>query len=557
MSELMARYGVGSPTMRRWLVDAGIEVRRPGAGGYRRRLVCPPRATLQSLGAGGRAAPQIAAQLGVSPGTVRRWFAENDLPPLPASRKNRPWGAAAEVRRPTRGELLQFYFRDGLSVEAVATHFGATSHLVRTWLLEDQIPIRSAGGRPGQAHTGRTRKPAPPASELRRLRERDRLGRVQLAARYGVHPQTVSKWLADAGLPSRLPPPGPAISDATIAALYRAGPLPAAEIARRLGVSDYRVLGALRRESVDVDPARQAAAVRAYNERRQTRPPLPARQTRQVIAAYRAGHSYRQVAEQLGVTTGKVRAVLTNHGVPGRSRPLIGPNSRSGRTQVSAGELRKLYVDSELPALDVAARLNSTPAVVYRTGHAHGIPIRQGGNGVIRPTAVVLVDELYRDRQISAALDRHAVPRRAAGGDIAARFPDPVPLTEALLRELYTDAGCSSTQIELLTGQPQIVVRDLMRHLGIPLRPDRPSPALRRIRTTVRDAFLAQVAAQYRESGSTAKVADLYGCTSTSVLRWLAAAGVTVPGRGHWPRPPRLAQGPGLSDNSLNLSRPK
>ena len=79
-------------------------MRRPGAGGYRRQLVCPPRDTLQSLAASCQSAPHIATQLGVSPGTVRRWFTENDLPPLPASRKNRPWDRPiAELDDPQLG----------------------------------------------------------------------------------------------------------------------------------------------------------------------------------------------------------------------------------------------------------------------------------------------------------------------------------------------------------------------------------------------------------------------------------------------------------------------
>ena len=128
------------------------------------------------------------------------------------------------------------------------------------------------------------------------------------------------------------------------------------------------------------------------------------------------------------------------------------------------------------------------------------------------------------------------MPRRPAGGEIAARFPDPVPLTPQLLDELYHGAGCSSGQIELLTGQPQVVVRAAMRRLGIALRPEHMSPALLRLRAAARQDFLAQVAAEYRACGSTSEVATLHGCATNTVLRWLAQAGVTVPGRGHWTR---------------------
>ena len=63
------------------------------------------------------------------------------------------------------------------------------------------------------------------------------------------------------------------------------------------------------------------------------------------------------------------------------------------------------------------------------------MPIRQGGGSPAVTAAVALIDSLYRDEQVTEVLDRHAVPR-PAGGDIAVRFPDPVPLTAQLLDEL-------------------------------------------------------------------------------------------------------------------------
>lgn len=174
--------------------------------------------------------------------------------------------------------------------------------------------------------------------------------------------------------------------------------------------------------------------------------------------------------------------------------------------------------------------------MVLRTAHAHGIPIRPGGGPSVAPATVALVDSLYRDEQISQVLDRHAAPRRPAGGAIAVRFPEPVPITAQLLDELYHGAGCSTGQIELLTGQSQTVVRATMRRVQIPLRPEHHSPALRRLRGAARQDFLAPVAAEYRACGSTAEVASIHGCSTNTVLRWLAQAGVTVPGPGRWIR---------------------
>ena len=252
--------------------------------------------------------------------------------------------------------------------------------------------------------------------------------------------------------------------------MYRAEPITASEIARRLGISSTQALAALHREGVELDPARHAAVNRATGARRRgTVPSLPADQAEQAVRYYQEqGWSYRMIGEHLGVSGAKVRAELQRRGIPAHPRPPIGPASRTARTEAPVDQVRKLYVESEWSAADVAAQLDSTINVVLRTGHAHGMPIRQGGGGSPAVTAAVaLIDSLYRDEQISEVLDRHAVPRRPAGGDIAVRFPDPVPLTAELLDELYHGAGCSSSQIELLTGQPQIVVRANMHRLGI------------------------------------------------------------------------------------------
>lgn len=537
-ADLMTRYRVGSPKVRRWLLEAGIEIRPRGSGGFHRQLSAPPAAELAELGRH-LSAPGIAKRLGVSGATVRRWFAEAGLTPPSASLKNRPRGAPTPMQRPTTERLQQLYARDGLSITAVAERLHSTAHLVRTWLLEDAIPIRPAGGRRGASRPGRVRKPAPPTAELRRLREQERLSLNELAARYRVHPQTVSRWLHAANLPGHLPPAGPTVTDAEIAEMYQAEPVPAAEIARRLGISTTRALKALEREGVEVDPARQASAVRATNARRRgTVPSLPAEQADLAVRYYREeGWSYRMIGEHLGVSAAKVRAELRRRGIPAHQHRPQGQGSRASRTEASVEKVRQLYVESEWSAQDVAAQLDSSIHVVLRTGHAHGVPIRQGGGG--RPavtSTVAVIDSLYRDEQVSEVLDRHAVPRRPPGGGIAVRFPEPVPLTAQLLDELYHGAGCSSSQIELLTGQSQIVVRATMRRLGIELRPEHMSPALLRLRAAARQDFLAQVAAEYRACGSTADVARLHDCATTTVLRWLSQAGVTVPGRGQWLR---------------------
>ena len=70
------------------------------------------------------------------------------------------------------------------------------------------------------------------------------------------------------------------------------------------------------------------------------------------------------------------------------------------------------------------------------------------------------------------------------GGDISDRFPEPVPLTTPLVKDLYWGCGIGLTHIELLTGQAAESVRGFMRRAGVPFRrPGGRSPFLRRWRT--------------------------------------------------------------------------
>lgn len=536
MPELTARFRVGTPRLRGWLVEAGIPIRSKADGGRPRQLDPPPAKRLAALVDSGATVPQLATKLAVGQQTVRRWLDEADVSVPRATLKNRPRGAAAPLPRPSYAQLRACYVEQGLSLETTAQQLDATRHLVRTWLLEDGIPLRRAGGRAGAARPSRPLKPVPPEVELRRLREQERLPLPAIAARYRVHPQTVAGWLRRYGLPSRLPPAGP-VSNDYLVAMYVGEHISATEIARRVGASPNRVLDALHTAGVSIDRTRQADAARAAaHQRRDTVPSLTDEQATHAVALFAEGWSYSAIARELDSSTARVRRELRRRGLPSRPRPLTGPASRGSRTQAPVDRVRELYVESEWSAEDVGARVDLPGWIVLRTAHAHGVPVRQGGRPVVSAT-VALIEALYRDSAISEIVDRHHLPRRPAGGDIATRFPDPIPLSAALLRDLYAEAGCSSVHIELLTGHPQAVVRPALLRHGIPRRPGHMSPALARMRAEAREEFLAGVMTDYRKLGSTRLVAQARGCAPGTVLRWLHIAGVAVPGRGQWRRP--------------------
>jgi len=110
----------------------------------------------------------------------------------------------------------------------------------------------------------------------------------------------------------------------------------------------------------------------------------------------------------------------------------------------------------------------------------------------LEPAEVELVNALYADPLIAAALAAHDVHRVPAGGSASRRFPEPVPLTVALVRDLYWGCGTGLNHIELLTGQAAENIRGFMRRTGIPLRhTGGQTPFLRRWRSGPPDGGLS------------------------------------------------------------------
>ena len=174
----------------------------------------------------------------------------------------------------------------------------------------------------------------------------------------------------------------------------------------------------------------------------------------------------RQIAEKLDLAEHTVRTTLYRIGVETRTR---GAFNREDRTRIPANVLRRLYVRQQLTVAQVAAQLNSTPAVVSASLHEHGIPVRRP-TWQAPPEQVCVLNELYADPELLAVLRRHGVPRTSRPGGLANRFPAAVPLTAALLHDLYVECGLSAKHIELVTGQPSVqVYRHLAAH-GVPRR---------------------------------------------------------------------------------------
>jgi len=248
-----------------------------------------------------------------------------------------------------------------------------------------------------------------------------------------------------------------------LAHLYLCRGLSTYRIAELSGLDRQRVTRTLRRAGV---PVRPRGAGRLRPVRRDDPPGLP-----QLMAElYEAGRlSSRQIAAVTGLPERTVRDRLRRYGVRARSR---GHWNREDRRMVPAGTLRDLYEQMGLTAAEVGELTGTSGNTVLRSAHALGVPVRTGGIVELPgPDRIELVRALYADDFIAAALVAHDVPQVPPGGPIWERFPEPVPLSAPLVKDLYWSCGAALNHIELLTGQPAMTVRGFMRREGIPLRP--------------------------------------------------------------------------------------
>lgn len=248
-----------------------------------------------------------------------------------------------------------------------------------------------------------------------------------------------------------------------LAHLYLCLGLSTYAIAGRTGVDRQRVTRMLQRERV---PLRPRGAGRLRPERRPAGlPSLPAL----MHAMYAdARLNSREIAAILGMPERTVRDRLRRYGIKARTR---GRYNREDRATVPAGVLQVLYVELGLTAAEVGQRIGVSRGTVLRSAHALGVPVRTGGTVPLPgPEEIELIRALYADPLIAAALSGHGVPHVPRVGSLSERFPEPVPLTTPLVKDLYWECGAALSHIELLTGQPAESVRGFMRRAGIPRR---------------------------------------------------------------------------------------
>lgn len=270
-------------------------------------------------------------------------------------------------------------------------------------------------------------------------------------------------------------PAGDVPAPAWLAHLYLCRGLSTYGIGEVTGLDRQRVTRALRKAGV---PLRPRGAGRLRPLRRDDPPGLP----RILAELYEAGRlGSPQIAALTGIPARTVRDRLHRYGFTVRTS---GGWNREDRRMVPAEVLDELYTRLGLTADEIGRRLGTSRNTVLRSAHALGVPVRAGGAVPVQgPEEIELVEALYGDPLVAAVLDARGVQRVPPGAPLWKRFPDPVPLTVPLVKDLYWGCGAGLAHIELLTGQPSMTVRGFMRRAGVPLRhPGGRTPFLRRWR---------------------------------------------------------------------------
>lgn len=245
--------------------------------------------------------------------------------------------------------------------------------------------------------------------------------------------------------------------EARVSHLYECGQLSTRQVAQVTGISRQRVASVLRGAGV---------TVKARGAGRKRRPDPRVGLIEELYVGGRL--SSTRISELTGIPARTIRDWLHARDVPVRTR---GRMHREDRTAAPAEPLRQLYLRDGLSAVQTGQLLGMAHRVVLRTAHDLGLPVRLGGNPPSHgPAEIELVDALYGDERVRAALARHGVGPVPAGGAIWERFPARIALSRDLLTELYVGCGLGLHHIELVCGIPAETVRQQLGREGIRLR---------------------------------------------------------------------------------------
>jgi transposase len=134
-AEIAERSGVSGRTVRAWLRRLGILL-RPQPERRGRRL--PPTAAelRRRYIADGLTITQLAARYGVGTSTVRQWLQNSSIP-------RRLPGRSSQA--PSREELVRLYQAEGLSTTQIGQRNGVSQQTALRWLRAADVALRPQG----------------------------------------------------------------------------------------------------------------------------------------------------------------------------------------------------------------------------------------------------------------------------------------------------------------------------------------------------------------------------------------------------------------------------
>ena len=350
-------------------------------------------------------------------------------------------------------ELRRLYLDERLTTREIADRVGLASHQVWRLLTRAGVRMRQRGVQPQFGE-----------EDLRRWYEDEGLSTIEISRRTGLSTSGVHSALVRAGIPRR-PMAGPElpIDDRTLEQLYVVERVGSEELAGRFGVAPWAVRRRLRQAGIVRPPGPAPGGDR----------PMPHRDEleRQYVEEQA---TLSQLAARYEVAAPTVRRWLAACGIEVRGRPSgTGLRPETAAT-LTRGELLELYVDQGLTVAQIAHRFGVSKNVVSTALHAQRIPVRRPGPS--RQPPVVLLDALYGDAMVTAVLDRHGIERQPQSGSLRERWPDPAPVSEEALHELYVTVGLSVNHISLLTGHQPSGIRLRLQQAGLSARSGSRSP---------------------------------------------------------------------------------
>jgi transposase len=409
VKRVAAELKVSPPRIVAILEEAGIE-RKTFSTAKR-----PTAETLIQLHRRGHTLEQIAAQVGWSYESVRRWLREANID------TNRPRTVTDDQA------IINLYVQQRKPVSAIAKQFGVSPAVVTRILKTHSVKLRSRT----EALTR-----ADPA-EIERLFHQG-LTPEEISPRVGLKPGGVRTALSRMGLKRETKFIDVAVDE--VEAAYIAG-LSDLEIATQLGVSAWTI-NQLRREH-------------GIDRKWWDYPPPDSAELAQIAAS---ASTIVEISTHYRVPAATAKRWLTDAGLPlPTTRKDTGHPKHPKQHLLDRATLQTNYVEKEQSTDTVAELVGASKRLVVAQLHREALPVRKSGNGG-RETESVLIDKLRLDPTIQRVCAAHS---------IALDSGQPVELTPALLTDLYVTVGLSQLAISLITNRSETSIRAAMQVAGI------------------------------------------------------------------------------------------